>query len=471
MRPGPPANRTMQTMLTSGSCTSGMTPTASYTANNQLTSALYHYDQAGDVDVDPQNQYLYDAEGRICAVSSPNPLGGTIMTGYIYDADGTRVSKGTIQAWSCNPTTSGYTTTSDYILGPGGEQFSEYTMTNGTMTWLHTNVWADGMLIATYAQDDTVKSGTTTENGLLHFYFDDPLGTRRAQTDYAGHLEQNCSSLPYGDSETCGSSPTEHLFTGKERDAESGNDYFGARYYASSMGRFMSPDWSAKEDPVPYAKLDDPQSLNLYAYVRNNPLGGVDSNGHEGTAAEATAQAAEDWIFGSTPVQFDGGKKRRPAAQQQPSKQDQVKSAALGAKNLAACTTQFFGSGFNFTLANLPNIDATQNLGGMTIGRTKASMVPDDGVATILIDKGSFSSMKPADLAITYLHETANARAIQQFTQWSGPDFVNGGISRQDRALLGPMGRMPSNGQSHASSGDHDIGNQFERCLNGSPLE
>ena len=49
-------------------------------------------------------------------------------------------------------------------------------------------------------------------------------------------------------------------FTGKERDTESGNDYFGARYYASSMGRFMSPDWSAKAEPVPYAKLDNPQS-------------------------------------------------------------------------------------------------------------------------------------------------------------------------------------------------------------------
>jgi RHS repeat-associated protein len=60
-------------------------------------------------------------------------------------------------------------------------------------------------------------------------------------------------------------------FTGKERDTESGNDYFEARYYASSMGRFMSPDWSAKAEPVPYAKLDDPQSLNLYAYVRSNP--------------------------------------------------------------------------------------------------------------------------------------------------------------------------------------------------------
>jgi len=70
--------------------------------------------------------------------------------------------------------------------------------------------------------------------------------------------------------------------TGKERDTESGNDYFGARYYASSMGRFLSPDWAAKAWPVPYAKLDDPQTLNLYGYLRNNPLGGVDADGHCG---------------------------------------------------------------------------------------------------------------------------------------------------------------------------------------------
>jgi RHS repeat-associated protein len=70
-------------------------------------------------------------------------------------------------------------------------------------------------------------------------------------------------------------------FTEKERDTESGNDYFGARYYSSSMGRFMSPDWSAKVTPVPYAKLDNPQSLNLYAYVLNNPLTHVDPDGHD----------------------------------------------------------------------------------------------------------------------------------------------------------------------------------------------
>lgn len=68
--------------------------------------------------------------------------------------------------------------------------------------------------------------------------------------------------------------------TGKERDSESGNDYFEARYYSSAMGRFLSPDWGAKEEPVPYAEMDDPQSLNLYAYVRNNPLARIDADGH-----------------------------------------------------------------------------------------------------------------------------------------------------------------------------------------------
>lgn len=69
-------------------------------------------------------------------------------------------------------------------------------------------------------------------------------------------------------------------FTGKERDAESGNDYFPARYYASSMGRWLSPDWSAKADPIPYATMDNPQSLNLYAYMDNRPLNGIDAEGH-----------------------------------------------------------------------------------------------------------------------------------------------------------------------------------------------
>jgi len=64
-------------------------------------------------------------------------------------------------------------------------------------------------------------------------------------------------------------------FPGKERDSESGNDYFEYRYYASSMGRWVSPDpgWFLA------AHLSNPQSWNMYAYVLNNPLGYVDPYG------------------------------------------------------------------------------------------------------------------------------------------------------------------------------------------------
>lgn len=64
-------------------------------------------------------------------------------------------------------------------------------------------------------------------------------------------------------------------FTAKERDAESGLDNFGARYDSSSMGRFMTPD------PVIITpeRLMNPQQLNLYAYVANNPLRFIDPTG------------------------------------------------------------------------------------------------------------------------------------------------------------------------------------------------
>jgi RHS repeat-associated protein len=60
--------------------------------------------------------------------------------------------------------------------------------------------------------------------------------------------------------------------TGKERDSESGLDDFGARYYSSQFGRFMSAD----PFTVTPGRVVDPQQLNLYAYVRNNPLRHID---------------------------------------------------------------------------------------------------------------------------------------------------------------------------------------------------
>ncbi|TAN30641.1 hypothetical protein EPN29_14265 [bacterium] len=57
-------------------------------------------------------------------------------------------------------------------------------------------------------------------------------------------------------------------------------DTLGARYYSSGLGRFLSPDWSAAPEATPYANLSNPQSLNPYAYVLNNPTTATDPNGH-----------------------------------------------------------------------------------------------------------------------------------------------------------------------------------------------
>ena len=75
------------------------------------------------------------------------------------------------------------------------------------------------------------------------------------------------------------SNPAHHS-TSKERDAETGLDYFGARYYSGAQGRFTSPDPVA----LKANRLLDPQRLNLYSYTRNNPLISVDPDGRDAIA-------------------------------------------------------------------------------------------------------------------------------------------------------------------------------------------
>ena len=102
-------------------------------------------------------------------------------------------------------------------------------------------------------------------------------------TNLSGGVYDSLDYLPFGE-QIAGGTGTTHKFTGKERDGtiltETGLDYFGARYNSSQYGRFMTPDWSSKPMGVPYADMTDPQSLNLYSYVRNNPLSRTDPTGH-----------------------------------------------------------------------------------------------------------------------------------------------------------------------------------------------
>jgi len=126
-----------------------------------------------------------------------------------------------------------------------------------------------------------------TYNGGADISHSDWLGTERnrdAVTSSNQIYTQNLTSLPFGDwldnGQGLGADWTPLNFTGQYHDFESNLDYFGARYYSNSQGRFMSPDWSASPEPVPYGELGNPQSLNLYSYVKNNPLNATDLDGH-----------------------------------------------------------------------------------------------------------------------------------------------------------------------------------------------
>jgi RHS repeat-associated protein len=138
------------------------------------------------------------------------------------------------------------------------------------------------------SSDVQIPEGLLAANALLAENSRQGFGAS-THTLYQG-FEVTISSTALGISGTLYDGRVRCRYTGKERDTESGNDYFLARYYNSATGRFLSPDWDAKSsDPVPYAKLDNPQTLNLYSYVGNDPLGHVDLNGHAGCALEGMA--------------------------------------------------------------------------------------------------------------------------------------------------------------------------------------
>jgi RHS repeat-associated protein len=144
---------------------------------------------------------------------------------------------------------------------------------------------ADGST-RTYAVGNQPGAGWPTLSTV--YYHGDQIGSSRLITNYNGYPVWQGTFLPYGEEYNAqigtynAQMNTNHYkFTGKERDDESGLDYFGARYYSNGLGRFITPDWAAKAAAVPYADFADPQSLNLYTYVRNIPTTKVDPDGHD----------------------------------------------------------------------------------------------------------------------------------------------------------------------------------------------
>ena len=234
---------------------------ASFTGNNTTNNNRmdgYSYDAAGNLKSDGVHSYTYDAENRLLSVDSGN------TATYAYDPDGNRVEK-ISKTGGQNGDPTG---TWQFLYDQSGRMLMRF---DGAL-W-QGNIYAGSRHVA-------------TDGGGTYFEHADWLGTHRLEvTDsQIGNpaYYTYCASLPFGDGLSCrngNGTPEDNTrtplrFTGKEHDFESGLDYFGARFDASSFGRFLSPDEAFADQDT-----HEPQSWNLYAYARNNPTNYTDADG------------------------------------------------------------------------------------------------------------------------------------------------------------------------------------------------
>jgi len=242
------------------------------TAQNRLTG--YGYDAAGNMTSNGSASYVYDAENRLIATAGMS---------YVYDGDGKRVEKCTEGA-TPGTCASGATGTL-YWPAWGNDPLVE---TDLTGVVLRSYLFFNGQRLA--RRDSADQS--------IHYYFSDHLGSHGVVTNMAGTTcEQDIDYYPYGgvENDYCPTVAQHYKFTGKERDVESGLDYFGARHYGSNIGRFASPDrYNAvltrqglqlgglgdnAADAFLYGYIENPQNWNKYAYVLNTPARMVDRTG------------------------------------------------------------------------------------------------------------------------------------------------------------------------------------------------
>ncbi|HLJ26020.1 MAG TPA: RHS repeat-associated core domain-containing protein [Candidatus Angelobacter sp.] len=241
-------------------------------ANNQLSG--YNYDAAGNMthDATTNLNYSFDQENRITGAAGYT---------YTYDADGNRVEK-----------SNGSTGTIYWYMSPGIVGESDLT---GSLKSEY--VFFDGERVA---RKDLPGS-------TVSYYFSDHLKTASVITDSAGIIKEDEDYYPWGGELQFVNNDNNHYkFTSKERDLETGLDYFGARYYGNWLGRFVSADWAAKPEAVPYSDLHDPQSLNLYSYVRNIPTSDADPDGHAGAMPELNEGDGDDALRKKSPSTCPG---------------------------------------------------------------------------------------------------------------------------------------------------------------------
>src|SRR4029077_14861300 len=229
---------------TYNACTETTMGGVTATGNNYISGLSY--DSSGNTLGDGTNTYSWNGESELKTAAGVT---------YTYDSDGRRTAKvGSKLYW----------------YGSAGEILAE---TDAAGTTLNEYVFCGGKRVA-----------VVPASGSALFYAEDMLGSSRAIVQSTGTLCYDADFPPYGQERPYTSScPQSYKFEGKERDAETQNDNFGARYYSWRFGRWLSSDWSAVPQAVPYANLTNPQTLNLYAMVAGDPESFADLDGHGDT--------------------------------------------------------------------------------------------------------------------------------------------------------------------------------------------
>ncbi|MBI2045786.1 RHS repeat-associated core domain-containing protein [Candidatus Pacearchaeota archaeon] len=158
---------------------------------------------------------------------------------------------------------------------PTGQVIQE-TATSG-VTKATSYIYANG-LVSSYDSDGKEK-----------FYINDHLGSGSVVLDENGNKIGEESYFAFGEEKS--SSGERFTYTGKELD-DSGLYYYGARYYEPASGRFISPD------PIS-GSIENPQSLNKYSYVLNNPNKFVDPSGMDYEPKQDATNVASSSISSS----------------------------------------------------------------------------------------------------------------------------------------------------------------------------
>jgi RHS repeat-associated protein len=110
-------------------------------------------------------------------------------------------------------------------------------------------------------------------SGNVFYYFEEPAGRTRTVTNATGVACNEADYYLFGGEQTHGNTCNQNYhFAGMYRDSETGNDATQFRMYESNLGRWMSPDPVAGD-------VTNPQSLNRYTYVLNNPVNLIDPLG------------------------------------------------------------------------------------------------------------------------------------------------------------------------------------------------